>query len=48
MGGQLSVPQVMLSVPVRVKRSGEYSKGKAACNRFYRNFFNGIFSGISQ
>jgi hypothetical protein len=34
MGGQLSVPQVMLSVPDRAKRSEEYIKGNTGCNRF--------------
>jgi len=35
MGNQLSVPQVMLSAPDRVKRSGEYSKPKSVCNRYF-------------
>jgi hypothetical protein len=38
MGGQLSVPQVMLSVPDWVKRSGEYNKAKRVRNRFLKKF----------
>jgi hypothetical protein len=38
MGGQLSVPQVMLSAPDWVKRSGEYNKAKLVRNRFLKKF----------
>jgi hypothetical protein len=35
MGGQLSVPQVMLSVPHGVKRSEEYIKADCERNRYF-------------
>ena len=38
MGGQLSVSQVMLSVPDWVKRSEEYNKAKIRRNRYFQQF----------
>jgi hypothetical protein len=35
-GGQLSVPQVMLSVTFSGQRSREYSKLNKECNRYFK------------
>jgi len=38
MGSQLSVPQVMLSVAYRVKRSNKYIRAKTERNSFLKIF----------
>jgi hypothetical protein len=39
MGGQLSVPQVMLSAPRLGKRNAQYSKAISDCNDFFQKKF---------